>query len=118
MLELSRLRVVAGIVIAASAFPLHAQNAFEGNGRENSEERSRGHESHSNRHSRLKVALWGDSFYNDDPAIKSKDIDQTIRSMNTHNLDFTIFAGDTKNGHTVCTDAAIGQDAIDIFNRI
>lgn len=128
MLELSRLRVVAGIIIAASAFPLHAQSAFEDHGQENSKERSRGHElkayredrqsSYSNRHSRLKVALWGDSFYNDDPAIKSKDIDQTIRSMNTHNLDFTIFAGDTKNGHTVCTDAAIGQDAIDIFNRI
>ncbi len=128
MLELSRLRVVAGMIIAASALPLQAQSAFEDHGRENSKERSRGHEvkayredrqsSHSNRHSRLKVALWGDSFYNDDPAIKSKDIDQTIRSMNTHNLDFTIFAGDTKNGHTVCTDAAIGQDAIDIFNRL
>lgn len=65
----------------------------------------------------LKVALWGDEFYFD-PAIKSDKIDQTIESMNSHDLDFTIFAGDTKNGSSECTDQAIGGDVIDIFNRL
>ena len=65
----------------------------------------------------LKVALWGDEFYYD-PAIKSDKIDQTIKSMNSHDLDFTIFAGDTKNGSSECTDQAIGSDVIDIFNRL
>jgi hypothetical protein len=66
----------------------------------------------------LKVALWGDEFYSDDPAAKSAAIDQTIRSMNKHHLDFTVFAGDTKNGSTLCTDQAIGQDIVEIFNRL
>lgn len=66
----------------------------------------------------LKVALWGDEFYNDDPGAKSDMIDQTIQSMNDHRLSFTLFAGDTKNGHSECTDEAIGQDVIDIFNRL
>jgi hypothetical protein len=66
----------------------------------------------------LKVALWGDEFYSDDPAIKADMIDQTIKSMNKHDLDFTIFVGDTKNGSTECTDEAIGQHVVDIFNRL
>lgn len=66
----------------------------------------------------LKVALWGDEFYADDPAAKADAIDQTIRSMNRHHLDFTLFAGDTKNGSSLCTDEAIGQDVINIFNRL
>ena len=66
----------------------------------------------------LKVALWGDEFYSDDPVAKTEMIDQTIKSMNKHHLDFTIFAGDTKNGSALCTDQAIGQDVIDIFNRL
>ena len=66
----------------------------------------------------LKVALWGDEFYSDDPDVKADQIDQTIKSMNDHHLDFTLFAGDTKNGSTECTDAAIGDDVIDIFNRL
>ncbi|MCB1824111.1 MAG: hypothetical protein KDJ54_05805 [Candidatus Competibacteraceae bacterium] len=66
----------------------------------------------------LKVALWGDEFYNDDPAIKARMIDQTIKSMNDHELDFTIFVGDTKNGSSLCTDEAIGQDPMNIFNRL
>lgn len=66
----------------------------------------------------LKVALWGDEFYGDDATIKNFQIDQTINSMNKHDLDFTLFAGDTKNGSSVCTDQAIGQDVIDIFNSL
>ena len=73
---------------------------------------------HGDKHSQLKVALWGDEFYNDDPATKSGMIDQTINSMNSHHLDFTLFAGDTKNGSSLCTDQAIGQDVIDIFNSL
>lgn len=66
----------------------------------------------------LKVALWGDEFYSDDEAVKDFQIGQTIDSMNKHNLDFTLFAGDTKNGSSFCTDQAIGQDVIDIFNSL
>lgn len=73
---------------------------------------------HGDNHFRLKVALWGDEFYNADPAVKASMVEQTINSMNAHKLDFTIFAGDTKNGSSLCTDQAIGQDIIDIFNRL
>lgn len=66
----------------------------------------------------MKVALWGDEFYSNDAAVKASMIDQTIASMNRHKLDFTIFAGDTKNGSSLCTDQAIGQDIADIFNRL
>ncbi len=67
---------------------------------------------------KLRVALWGDEFYNDDPAKKLDTIKQTIKSMNRHELDFTLFAGDSKNGHSLCTDAAIGQNIVDIFNAL
>ena len=66
----------------------------------------------------LRVALWGDEFYSDDPGAKGDMIDQTIKSMNDHHLDFTLFAGDTKNGSSLCTDEAIGDDVINIFNRL
>lgn len=66
----------------------------------------------------LKVALWGDNFYADDVPIKTFMIDQTVNSMNGHHLDFTLFAGDTKNGHTECTNDAIGQDVKDIFDSL
>ncbi len=65
-------------------------------------------------HKVLKVALWGDEFYDDSAAL----VDQTIESMNDHRLDFTLFAGDTKSGSSLCTDAAIGAEVIDIFNRL
>ena len=76
------------------------------------------HHHHHRHHHRLRVALWGDEFYSDDPVDKADAIDQTIESMNNHHLDFTIFVGDTKNGHSLCTDQAIGQDVINIFNRL
>lgn len=66
----------------------------------------------------LKVALWGDEFYASDSDVKNAMIDQTIESMNDHDLDFTIFAGDTKNGSSLCTDEAIGQAPMDIFDRL
>jgi hypothetical protein len=73
---------------------------------------------HHPKHKPLKVALWGDEFYSDDEAVKLIQIEQTINSMNKHNLDFTLFAGDTKNGSSLCTNQAIGQDVSDIFNSL
>jgi hypothetical protein len=81
---------------------------------------SLGNNAHQLRHDdshKLKVALWGDEFYFD-PAVKDAKIDQTIKSMNSHRLDFTIFVGDTKNGSSECSDQAIGDDVIAIFNRL
>ncbi len=81
----------------------------------------RAHGSVQKRHEKqkkLSVALWGDEFYDDDPAIKAGMIEQTINSMNEHGLDFTLFAGDTKHGHTPCTDSAVGQNIVDIFNKL
>lgn len=66
----------------------------------------------------LKVALWGDEFYNSDPDTRQAMIDQTIESMNAHHLDFTIFAGDTKNGSSECSDTAIGFEPMQIFNSL
>ncbi len=66
----------------------------------------------------LKVALWGDEFYNKDPGEKAAAIDELIASMNSHHLNFTIFVGDTKSGSSECTDQAIGQDVVDVFNRL
>ena len=65
----------------------------------------------------FKVALWGDEFY-DDAKIKVNMTTRTIDSMNQRDLAFTLFVGDTKNGHSECTDQAIGQDVVDIFNRL
>lgn len=76
------------------------------------------HDGHGDHHFRLKVALWGDQFYADDPAVKAQMETQTIDSMNDHDLDFTIFVGDTKNGHSLCTDQAIGSGVVNRFNRL
>ncbi len=40
-----------------------------------------------------------------------------IRDMNAESLAFTVFDGDTKNGASVCSDEAIGQRAISLFNQ-
>lgn len=66
----------------------------------------------------IKVALWGDNFYADNSDVKAAQIAQTIDSMNKHHVDFTIFAGDTKNGHTLCTDEAITTDVARIFDSL
>lgn len=69
-------------------------------------------------HQPLKIGLWGDQFYADDPVRREMLATQTIDSMNSHHLDFTLYAGDTKNGHSVCTDSAIGQDVVSRFNSL
>lgn len=106
-------------MMMAAAMPLAALNVANADDHDSKWDRAASHEmEHGDKHFRLKVALWADEFYNDDPAVKASMVEQTINSMNAHKVDFTIFAGDTKNGHTLCTDQAIGQDIIDIFNRL
>lgn len=73
---------------------------------------------HDKDHRVLKVALWGDEFYSKDPDVKRAQIIQTIRSMNDHDLDFTIFVGDTKNGSSECTDEAILYTPKRIWNHL
>lgn len=116
MLNISKLTALAILVAAITPFITHAADS---NGEQSQWHRMDSHRSeHRERHHRLKVALWGDEFYSKDPATKSSMISQTINSMNEHDLDFTIFVGDTKNGSSLCTDKAIGQDIINIFNRL
>lgn len=110
MRHTTRLTTIALLIASALPFAAHADND---NGLE-----FRHHADEHHRHHRLQVGLWGDEFYNDDPSVKTDMIKQTIKSMNQHHLDFTIFSGDTKNGHSLCTDQAIGQDVIDIFNSL
>lgn len=69
-------------------------------------------------HHVLKVGLWGDQFYADDLTERALMAEQTIDSMNSHHLDFTLYAGDSKNGHSECTDQVIGQDLMDRFNSL
>ena len=106
-------RVALCVSIIATTFNLAA---YANDNRH--DENNGGDHNGRNHNSSLKVALWGDEFYNDDPEIKTQMIDQTIASMNAHKLDFTVFVGDTKNGSTLCTDEAIGQEPMDIFNRL
>ena len=117
MLKISRF-TAAAVMIAATT-PLIMQSA-NGTNEWSKGYRAEAHHDKDDRHHhrRLKVALWGDEFYNSDPATKASLVQQTIDSMNRHHLDFTIFAGDTKNGSSLCTDQAIGQDVIDIFNSL
>lgn len=104
------LAVIAGSMATAMPFVSCADDKSD----------SKPAESHNEnqQHKPLKVALWGDEFYSDDANVKAVQIDQTINSMNKHHLDFTLFAGDTKNGSSLCTDQAIGHDVIDIFNSL
>lgn len=69
-------------------------------------------------HHVLKVGLWGDQFYADDLTERALMAEQTIDSMNSHHLDFTLYAGDSKNGHSECTNQVIGQDLMDRFNSL
>jgi hypothetical protein len=109
MRNLYRLAVLMAVVVMAGPFAAQASDHY-GPRRDGHDDRGKTRV--------LKIALWGDEFYADDPETKASMVDQTIDSMNKHGLDFTIFAGDTKNGSSQCTDQAIGQDIIDIFNRL
>lgn len=66
--------------------------------------------------SRFEFAIWGDLPYAknaDDPKIAN-----LITSMNSANLAFTVFDGDTKDGSSVCVDDLIGAQAIARFNQV
>lgn len=64
--------------------------------------------------------LWGDMPYakNGDGAKNGEKMTRLVDSMNAANLAFTIFDGDTKDGSSECTNAAIGQESIDLFNSL
>jgi len=116
MHRLAKLTVLAGLLAAVGTTPVYAHDRDDDRGPKSAHAEHRSE--HAGKRSALRIALWGDEFYNDDPQLKSVAIEQTLNSMNQHKLDFTIFVGDTKNGHTPCTDAAIGQDVVYIFNRL
>lgn len=107
------LRNIAPLIIGACAI-LGTLSAFA---QDNEHERYEGAH-HSEEHRPLKIGLWGDQFYADDLNQRTRMAQQTIDSMNAHHLDFTLYAGDTKNGHSLCTDSAIGQDVVDRFNSL
>jgi hypothetical protein len=110
MRNISKLTAAAALAVASIPFLAYGGQAQW--------HRAHSHDmDHGDKHYSLKVALWGDEFYADEPA-KSEMIQQSIHSMNSHDLDFTLFAGDTKNGSSLCTDQAIGQDVVDIFNSL
>ena len=67
--------------------------------------------------------LWGDMPYakNGDgtkTGIGSDKMTRLVNSINAANVAFTIFDGDTKDGSSICTDAALGQESIDLFNSL
>lgn len=64
--------------------------------------------------------LWGDMPYtkNDDGAKDGEKMTRLIESINTSQIAFTVFDGDTKDGSSKCTDTVIGQDTIDLFNKV
>lgn len=113
-MTLSKPLVFAALAAMAMPMAAHAGNDTSSQAQWS---RAGAHDS-GDHHFRLKVALWGDQFYADDPAVRAAMETQTINSMNDHDLDFTIFVGDTKNGHSLCTDDAIGQSVVDRFNRL
>ncbi len=69
---------------------------------------------------KFQLALWGDLPYakNGDGGKTGAKLNRLVQDMNTANLAFTIFDGDTKDGSSRCDDAAIGQETIDLFNSI
>ncbi|PPD46890.1 MAG: hypothetical protein CTY16_08395 [Methylobacter sp.] len=73
----------------------------------------------ANRHT-YSFALWGDMPYarNGDGAKDGEKMARLVASMNAVELAFTVFDGDTKDGSSPCTDNAIGQETMDLFNKI
>lgn len=64
--------------------------------------------------------LWGDMPYakNGDGLKDGEKMTRLVNSMNASKLAFTVFDGDTKDGSSECTDSSIGQEAIDLFNKV
>ncbi|MDB5047779.1 MAG: hypothetical protein JWO30_850 [Fibrobacteres bacterium] len=75
------------------------------------------HDDHNNRQG-FQVGLWGDLPYAkigyggaDGPKMQA-----LIKDMNNADLEFSIFDGDTKDGSSLCTDAALSTDPTRLFN--
>ncbi len=69
---------------------------------------------HENEH--FQFGLWADMPYaknGDDPKVAA-----LIADMNSTQLAFTIFGGDTKDGSSLCTDAAINTAPTALFNQV
>ena len=81
-------------------------------GHATSNESSNAHEDHSH----FQFGLWADMPYaknNDDPKVAA-----LIEDINSTKLAFTIFGGDTKDGSSLCTDAAISTAPMALFNQV
>ncbi|GAB6140253.1 hypothetical protein JCM14076_09820 [Methylosoma difficile] len=63
--------------------------------------------------------LWGDMPYdkNHDGGKNGAKMQRLMVSMNTAQLAFTVFDGDSKDGATPCSDNAIGLEAAALFNK-
>ncbi len=83
--------------------------AFQGNQQQGNQADHR----YEYRNNAFKVAVLPN-----EPIFDDKVKTNTIRSINAHHTAFNIFTGDSKNGHSVCTDDAIGGNIVDYFNRL
>lgn len=70
--------------------------------------------------SSFSFGLWGDMPYakNNDGAKDGEKMTRLVDSMNASDIAFTVFDGDTKDGSSECTDSAIGQESINLFNSV
>jgi len=64
--------------------------------------------------------LWGDMPYakNGDGLKDGDKMTRLVDNINASKLAFTVFDGDTKDGSSECTDSSIGQESIDLFNKV
>ena len=71
---------------------------------------------HDDKNSGFSFGLWGDMPYakNSDEA----KIPALIADINSQQLAFSVYDGDTKDGSSSCDDAAIGASAITMFNSM
>lgn len=98
-----------GLFVGAVIVVNHANADSNDLGRD---QENRNHENES----RFQFGLWGDMPYaknSDDPKVAA-----LIEDMNSTKLAFTIFGGDTKDGSSLCTDAAISTAPAALFNQI
>lgn len=70
--------------------------------------------------SSFSFGLWGDMPYakNGDGLKTEEKMTRLVDDMNASKLAFTVFDGDTKDGSSLCTDSALGQESIDFFNTV
>jgi hypothetical protein len=66
----------------------------------------------------FQIGLWGDLPYAKIGygGVDSPKMQALVKDMNAANLEFSIFDGDTKDGSSLCTDAALGSEPTRLFN--